>query len=230
MLEPGTLQKMPSCAIYGCRSGYTNEDKGYQAFKLPKSEELRNLWIEKINRSEYVATQFSIVCSKHFQEKDFVPDNENLDYRGRARKKKRLKVSAIPSLFLKPDIEISSRITKNSKKLAFEKVYVSEKKNENLFDNDNQPFNAINKNNKNAKAVIKTLDQTVKNVVKNMPLSNNMDENDPEFSIWPKKEVNPMNVVSEDAENIAELDNVLEPESEYINLQSHQSERGKSII
>ena len=40
------------------------------------------------------------VCSRHFEEEDYIPDEENLDSRGRQRSKRRLKPDAFPKLHL----------------------------------------------------------------------------------------------------------------------------------
>ena len=40
------------------------------------------------------------VCSRHFEEEDYIPDEENLDSRGRQRSKRRLKPNAFPKLHL----------------------------------------------------------------------------------------------------------------------------------
>ena len=94
---------MPTCVVVGCHSGSGREEKKYQLESFPKSEELRQKWMEKINRKDFIPSHNAKVCLKHFRRKDFVPPEENKDNHGRIRKRKRLKPTAIPSRHLKKD-------------------------------------------------------------------------------------------------------------------------------
>ena len=71
---------MPACSIPGCKSGYATQSDGkkYMSFQLPKSEEMKAIWISKIYRENFEPSKNTIVCSRHFLEDDFVPDCENL--------------------------------------------------------------------------------------------------------------------------------------------------------
>ena len=71
---------MPACSIPGCKSGYATQSDGkkYMSFQLPKSEEMKEIWISKIYRDNFESSKNTIVCSRHFLEDDFVPDCENL--------------------------------------------------------------------------------------------------------------------------------------------------------
>ena len=85
---------MPNCSLLGC--------SGRSGKRFPEDPELREKWLEKINRTDFEPTPNALVCYKHFRTSDFVPDTENKDKSGRKRKKKRLKPTAIPSYFLSP--------------------------------------------------------------------------------------------------------------------------------
>ena len=100
---------MPKCTIVGCRTGYKGQNKGLQTFQLPKSKHLRELWLKKINRENFTPSNHTVVCERHFRVIDCVPDHENLGYRGRPKKKRTLKPTAIPSKFLVPNTEYETR-------------------------------------------------------------------------------------------------------------------------
>ena len=90
---------MPStCSVVGCNTGHGKCDEKHACFIFPKSETFSQKWVEKINRKNFKPNQNSRVCSKHFSADCFDP----YDCKGRPRKIKRLKDSAVPSLFLRP--------------------------------------------------------------------------------------------------------------------------------
>ena len=107
---------MPVCCVIGCQSGspaYSHEK--VQQFPFPKAGEapqLRKLWIEQIGRQEGDGTMWlprkdSSVCRKHFKDKDFVTDN--VDAKGRTRKRLQLKPRARPTQYLRtPPPQISN--------------------------------------------------------------------------------------------------------------------------
>ena len=78
---------MPACTIPGCKSGYATQSDGkkYMSFQLPKSEEMKEKWISRIYREDFIPTKNTIICSKHFLEEDFVPDYENLTTKGKTK-------------------------------------------------------------------------------------------------------------------------------------------------
>ena len=94
---------MPSCAVVGCQTGYYKSNAKYQLHLFPKGEDLRKAWIECLNRSDYVYKPTHRICSKHFLPSAFVPDEENVDKKGRKRKRQNLKQRAVPTLFMVPD-------------------------------------------------------------------------------------------------------------------------------
>ena len=100
---------MPYCGVVGCRSGAKNLDEKFKFYFLPKSEGMRKLWLEKMNR-DFNATEDTKVCNKHFRDEDFIHTTK----RGKLTERPKLKKSAFPSLFLKPPDASNTRQTKNS--------------------------------------------------------------------------------------------------------------------
>ena len=95
---------MPTCVVIGCNTGSgRGEDEKWQTEKLPKCEELKQKWLNQINRKDYEPTSNTRICFKHFHEEDFVPIAHNRDKRGRIRKRRALRPGSIPSLFLSND-------------------------------------------------------------------------------------------------------------------------------
>ena len=111
---------MPYCAVVSCQSGSKKPGEKYQMFQLPdpiKSKGLRTQWLNRLNRN-FIPTEHTRVCAKHFQQSDFVPEEKNLDAHGKPKKKKTLIPSAIPSLHLRPDVEVESRQSSTSKRAS----------------------------------------------------------------------------------------------------------------
>ena len=113
---------MPYCAAVTCESGTGRKNvEKYQFFQLPdpvKFKGLRTQWLQRLGR-DFTPTEHTRVCAKHFKPSDFVPENENVDTEGKPKKKKKLKPSAIPSLFLRPEInEAEPRTSTTSKRAA----------------------------------------------------------------------------------------------------------------
>ena len=72
---------MPNCSVIGCKSGHGNDN--YQTFVFPKSEELKSLWIEQLNREDFVLSTNSRICEKHFAAECFIEDydpSKGMDY------------------------------------------------------------------------------------------------------------------------------------------------------
>ena len=63
---------MPGCVVNGCKEGHNGRQIGFQTFPLPKSDlKLRKKWIDEINRENWVPSEHSRVCFKHFDESAF---------------------------------------------------------------------------------------------------------------------------------------------------------------
>ncbi|XP_026745374.1 THAP domain-containing protein 3-like [Trichoplusia ni] len=84
---------MPSCAVKWCgkhskTSSYKKD--GITFHRFPKIPELKEKWMNKINRENWFPTKYSAVCSRHF-----TPDC--FEY---LKQRRRLFSSAIPTMFL----------------------------------------------------------------------------------------------------------------------------------
>ena len=105
---------MPYCLVVGCHTGQKKPGiQQYQLFYLPEDKGQRTKWLNVINR-DFVPTAHSRICAKHFEDSDFIPDDENLTLKGTKKKYKTLKPNATPSLFLKDPKAVLERSTKNS--------------------------------------------------------------------------------------------------------------------
>ena len=103
---------MPLCAAVGCNCGsplYKGEK--YTLHSFPKLTSVRNDWVERINRAGFVPTHTSRLCSKHFSSECYLPEEENVDDRGRKRKKPHLKERAVPTLHLRPPKQQQVRVS-----------------------------------------------------------------------------------------------------------------------
>ena len=57
ILSPFFLSEMPTCAILGCYNCHKKtkarpDPEKHQSFQIPKSDPLRSIWLEKINKQE----------------------------------------------------------------------------------------------------------------------------------------------------------------------------------
>uniref|UniRef100_A0A1A7XA09 THAP domain containing 6 n=1 Tax=Iconisemion striatum TaxID=60296 RepID=A0A1A7XA09_9TELE len=79
------------CAAYGCNNRRTVESRsrGITFHKFPRDTELKRQWEVALRRKDFVATEFSKICSDHFEP-------EELDRTGQIV---RLRDGVIPSIF-----------------------------------------------------------------------------------------------------------------------------------
>ena len=93
------------CEVVGCT---TRDGKEFQLFPIPKTPKTRETWLMRINRANFKPEldKRYTVCSKHFKPEDFVPEDQNVDSKGRKRKKPQLKKLAAPSLYMRPTKEV----------------------------------------------------------------------------------------------------------------------------
>lgn len=62
-----------SCCVVGCQTGYkSNSNKIVSTFSFPKTESLRQKWINVIPRKDLIVTQNSAVCANHFTEDQII--------------------------------------------------------------------------------------------------------------------------------------------------------------
>ena len=96
--------QMSYCAIAECESGHPQKEdfRKYQLFHLPASKDMKKRWLEKIkiNRPDFDESIHTSVCAKHFRISDYMPKAENVTSSGILKKKRKLKLTAIPSLYL----------------------------------------------------------------------------------------------------------------------------------
>ena len=94
---------MPQCCVFDCNTGSRHyKGEKYTLHSFPKITSVKNEWVERINRAGFVPTDSSRVCSKHFSSECYLPEEENVDERGRKRKNPHLKERAVPTLYLRP--------------------------------------------------------------------------------------------------------------------------------
>ena len=97
---------MPQCSAFGCYTGSESQKgrgQNYTLHPFPKIESVRKAWVEAINRVGFVPTKSSRVCAKHFSPECYLSGENNVDDRGRKRKKaKALNPKAVPRLHLRP--------------------------------------------------------------------------------------------------------------------------------
>lgn len=92
-----------TCCVPFCKSGYRNfkSKKKISFHAFPIDTTLRKKWIRAISRKDFTPSNFSKVCSRHFQDTDF--ENERSDTNTRRRKgvlkQKKLKPQIVPSVF-----------------------------------------------------------------------------------------------------------------------------------
>ena len=63
---------------------------------------MRKIWLKQLNRENYLPSESTVFCQRHFEDDAFVSDELNLTTRGKLKRKKSLKKHAYPTLFLGP--------------------------------------------------------------------------------------------------------------------------------
>ena len=92
---------MPNCKVKGCPigNGWYRGPK-HTLFQFPKNESILKEWKNRIGMPNLQVSEHTRVCSKHFEDEAFVPDEENVTSRGKKRATRQLKPLAYPTLFL----------------------------------------------------------------------------------------------------------------------------------
>uniref|UniRef100_UPI00359026EF zinc finger protein 765-like n=1 Tax=Myxine glutinosa TaxID=7769 RepID=UPI00359026EF len=78
---------MTGCSAFGC----SNQSGKYKMYRFPSDKVRRQIWEAKVRRKSWKAIDSSRLCQEHFDVNQFE--------RGRADDKKRLKCSAVPTIF-----------------------------------------------------------------------------------------------------------------------------------
>ncbi|CAG9773624.1 unnamed protein product [Ceutorhynchus assimilis] len=94
------------CCVLGCRSNYDGTSEKVSVFQFPIDKDLKDKWLEAINRKDYVPSKYAGVCQKHFIEDEVVRSCDRLDlktgkiirYDGEGRFRITLEAGAIPKL------------------------------------------------------------------------------------------------------------------------------------
>lgn len=63
---------MVKCCVVGCTSGYNSNKEIVSQFCVPKDLILRNKWTKAISRKDFVISNNTYVCEKHFNEHEIV--------------------------------------------------------------------------------------------------------------------------------------------------------------
>ena len=108
---------MPSCVVTACTTGNYGKVE-FQTFPFPKSQKLKEKWINQVNRDNWKPNQNSRVCAKHFDEEAYY--ETPVGSQGRKLKKRKLRLYAFPSLYMRPIVleKKESRSTLNSRNLT----------------------------------------------------------------------------------------------------------------
>ena len=94
-----------TCVAAGCSN--TNKD-GVSLHKFPQDRAqdrtLRKKWIDQVkrHRDKWEPTDYSVLCSQHFEKSCFMPSPALMLSLGVGKKKPFLKPDAVPTIFSKP--------------------------------------------------------------------------------------------------------------------------------
>lgn len=92
-----------SCIVPNCKTNYRSSDEKHTVFLLPKNNELRNLWLQKIPRKNFIPSKYSAVCEKHFNASDIIREDKVVRDDGSVlivkRDRPKLKTDAVPVIF-----------------------------------------------------------------------------------------------------------------------------------
>lgn len=89
------------CCVPDCRSNYSTYDT--PVFSFPKDNERKEQWIRAIHRKNFIPTQYSVICAKHFEKRFLITEDSMIRPDGSVITAKRgraaLAKNAIPSIF-----------------------------------------------------------------------------------------------------------------------------------
>lgn len=87
---------MVYCVAFNCN---TRSGQGYGLYTFPKDPDRRKIWIQKVKRQNFLPTEHSRLCSKHFDYDQFVIDARIAASVKFTPKQKTLKPNAVPTIF-----------------------------------------------------------------------------------------------------------------------------------
>ena len=113
-VTPVTVRMPICCVAGGCSNTYKD---GVSSFNFPKDQPRWICWINKVltTRANWTASEHSMLCSRHFGEDCFEPEVAIASSFGINRRKK-LKPTAVPSLFKKQPSTFESAAGQTSRK------------------------------------------------------------------------------------------------------------------
>ena len=67
------------CVAPGCRTGYTAESNHIKinVYRFPVEKELRQRWIQRVPRQNWIPTKNSVLCENHFLTSDFQVERDD---------------------------------------------------------------------------------------------------------------------------------------------------------
>ena len=125
---------MPNvCCVPECKSGYrirnqketttSTSASSIALHKLPQETTRRKQWIHAIPRKDWSPNAFSCVCEKHFHPSDYVIEViDQRKSRNKERERKRLKETAVPSIFPNLPIRFSKKKPKERSRNTLSEV------------------------------------------------------------------------------------------------------------
>ena len=69
-----------SCVVPRCTNRQSSTN-GISFFRFPKNRKKRRAWIKAVNRDKWEPTEYSRICSEHFEEGWHSEDREDVNYR-----------------------------------------------------------------------------------------------------------------------------------------------------
>ena len=116
---------MGICSVKNCTG------KGHAKFCFPKTGALKIKWEEQVNRQNFIVTNSSRVCERHFTEDSFLPAHLNVTKRGEQINRKRLKPLSYPTLLLSSELsvkELNDKIQSQENEIEKLRAELSNKK------------------------------------------------------------------------------------------------------
>ncbi|KAL3882473.1 hypothetical protein ACJMK2_028810 [Sinanodonta woodiana] len=87
---------MVQCAALNCT---VKSGQGFSVYLFPKEPHLRKIWTVKLKRDNFVPSDYTKLCERHFEKGQFVMNPEVAASVGFRPKSKMLVNGAIPTLF-----------------------------------------------------------------------------------------------------------------------------------
>lgn len=73
---------MPTCVVVGCKVRATKENSvlGLRLHRFPRNPHRRQLWVNAINRPNWIASDNDRICGLHFHSRCPVRNTDSIDY------------------------------------------------------------------------------------------------------------------------------------------------------